>query len=229
MVRVHDQRTAVQGCTEEELLQAWFPSTSATPRLRQFNESDVRQISAILKRASLEAWSQIPRIYVLLRLVDQLHAISSFQALEITDFWFPFTQCRLPEGFEDQAARVRFLELQHLVYDEKALDLERENTGHATSRSPADIPLKKIGELGRGAFGYVDRVISTITYREYARKQIPRGRIFRQDRQVLRSFEKELTHIKRLSQAHKHMMQLIGSYTERKHVGTLMSLSLIHI
>jgi serine/threonine protein kinase len=56
--------------------------------------------------------------------------------------------------------------------------------------------LKKVGELGKGGFGYVDRVISTISHQDYARKLIPRGRTFKKDKLVLKDFTRELSNLK---------------------------------
>jgi serine/threonine protein kinase len=63
--------------------------------------------------------------------------------------------------------------------------------------------------------------VSTITYKEYARKLIPRGRTFKKNIQVLKDFERELGHLKKLS--HSHIVELVGSYTDPKFVAIIMS------
>jgi serine/threonine protein kinase len=50
----------------------------------------------------------------------------------------------------------------------------------------------KVEELGKGAYGYVDRVVSTVSHKEYAQKLVPRGRIFKPNHKILRDFEREL-------------------------------------
>jgi serine/threonine protein kinase len=90
--------------------------------------------------------------------------------------------------------------------------LEHDNVVHHHFSNSADLPFWTIAELGKGGFSYVDHVLSTISYREYARKLIPRGRTFRKDRDVLKEFEKELTILKKLS--HGHIVELVGSYTD---------------
>lgn len=67
----------------------------------------------------------------------------------------------------------------------------------------------------------MERVVSTITHREYALKRIRRGTTFRKDKQVLRDFEKELSNLKTLSRGHVHIIELMGSFTEPKYVGIL--------
>lgn len=114
-----------------------------------------------------------------------------------------------------------FLEIQKIVCNTKALNLERAGALHGHFPDPSDIPLRKIGELGKGGSGFVERVISTVTHREYALKLIKRGETFRKDRQVLKDFENELSNLKKLSFGHMHIIDLIGSYTEPKYVGIL--------
>ncbi|KAH7080769.1 kinase-like domain-containing protein, partial [Paraphoma chrysanthemicola] len=206
---------------EEELLQRWFPATSQLNERTQFSETDIRGITDVLRTVEGGAWSRIPRIYIVLRLIGRLEAINSFVQHECSDTWFPFTQRNLPEGLRDPSERSGFLERQKLVCNTKALNLERADSRHGHFPDPSEIPLKKIGELGKGGSGFVDRVISTVSHREYALKLIKRGQTFRKDKQVLRNFEKELASLKRLSREHKHIIDLVGSYTDPKYVGIL--------
>jgi ankyrin repeat protein len=102
----------------------------------------------------------------------------------------------------------------------EGLDLEKESGQHQHFSRREDVPFVKVAEIAKGAFGYVDRVISTLSYREYARKQIPRGRTFKKNKVVLGDFERELATLKKLS--HLHIVRLVGSYTDPKYVGILM-------
>jgi hypothetical protein len=216
---------ALNGC--EELMQAWFPITTTTERKsltkrKSLTESDIRDIAQVLIRTSNVSWSRIPRIYSVLRIIDQLHAIDSFLTEGITDVWLPFSQKSLPASFQTQSARLDFLDAQQLVFNTKALNLERKHTRHGHFTDATEVPLKKIGELGKGGYGFVDRVVSTFSHREYARKLIPRGRTFKKDKQVLQAFERELSSLKSISQQHMHIVDLVGSYTDPKYVGIIM-------
>jgi hypothetical protein len=162
---------------EEDLLRQWFP-TNAEEVLKPFTESDICGIADVLERSSRDVWSRIPRIYSILRKIGQLGAIDAFIDSGVTDVSFPYSKSTLPEALRDHSARLKFLELQHLVYNTEALSLERK-ARHGHFSDPHDVPLKKVGELGKGGFGYVDRVVSTISHKEYARKLILRGRTFR--------------------------------------------------
>lgn len=203
---------------EEDLLRRWFPA-NAEKTLTPFTENDIREVADVLTRCARERWSRVPRLYSILRKIGQLDTIDSFIDSDITDVYFPFTKNTLPEALCDHSARLRFLELQHLVYNTEALWLER-RARHGHFSDPTEVPLKKVGELGKGGYGYVDRVVSTISHQEYARKLMPRGRTFKQNKQVLRDFTKELSNLKRL--CHKHLVELVGSYTDKRFVALIM-------
>ncbi|KAH7083833.1 hypothetical protein FB567DRAFT_530014 [Paraphoma chrysanthemicola] len=204
---------------DDDLLRRWF-SADEHDWKRKITEHDIRGISDVLRRGSRETWSRIPRIYSVLRKIGQINAIEAFVDNGITDLSFPFTKSTLPEALCDHSARLKFLELQHLVYNTQALFLER-HARHGHFQDPSEVPLKRLGDLGKGGFGFVDHVVSTISNREYARKVILRGKTFRKDKEVLRAFVKELEGLKRLS--HRHLVSLVGSYTDRKYVAIVMA------
>jgi len=202
-----------------ELLFVPYMAQSQATR-KAFTEADIRQISDGLCRMGKDSWSKVPRLYTILRVVNQVQVIDSFIAQGVSDIWFPFSLKTLPEILRTPSSRSEFLEAQGLVLT-KAFDLEREDGKHRHFSKAEDVPMRKIEELGKGGFGYVDRVVSTITYKEYARKLIPRGRTFKKDMKVLKDFERELGHLKKLR--HIHIVELIGSYTDPKYVGIIMS------
>lgn len=186
----------------------------------RLSENEVRQISTNLRYMGKGSWAQVPRLYVVLRLVKQTQIIDAFLAQGVSDIWFPFSHKTLPEELRSASARFEFVKVQDVVLT-KAFDLEREDGKHRHFSSADELPLRKLGELGKGGFGFVDRVSSTITYKEYARKRIPRGKTFKKNLTVTIDFERELSHLKKLS--HNHIVELIGSYTDPKFVGILMS------
>ncbi|OCK90737.1 kinase-like protein [Cenococcum geophilum 1.58] len=202
---------------------AWFPGNGSNPTQRslseQLSETHLRGISDVLRFNGREQWSRIPRIYSILRLIDQLPTIDIFLAQGITDYWFPFEHKTLPSSLSPSAMDL-FLRTQHLVLT-KSLDLERETGQHKHFSHSDDVPFIKVAELGQGGYGYVDKVVSTVSYKEYARKLIPRTRTFKKDRKVLKEFEHELAHLKKLK--HGHIVQFIGSYTDPRFVSIIMS------
>lgn len=200
--------------TVDEAMQAWFPVSVPLAERKPFDETDFRDISNALRSSGRESWSRIPRIYATLRIINQLPLIERFIAQGLNDIWFPFTHKTLPsESIGGQTARNDFIEAQRLVLT-KSLHLEKEDGKHRHFSKSEDIPLVKLAELGRGGFGVVEKVMSTISRKEYARKLIPRGPTFRKNKEVLRDFEQELATLKKLS--HIHIVELVGSYTDSR-------------
>lgn len=194
---------------------AWPKRSKSDP----FTDWDIRNISDALSRSGYIHWSKVPRIYAVLHSISQIHAMKAFLEDSVTDLGFPFTNQTLPHAFSDQAARKEFLDAQPLVAS-KVLEFEQ-GSKHYHFSSIEEVPLLKLSELGRGQFGSVDRVRSEVSFREYARKLIPRGRTFQKDKKILRDFENELHSLRKLS--HHHIVQLVSSYTDPKFVGIIMS------
>ena len=115
----------------------------------------------------------------------------------ITDLSFPFTLRTLPCMVKEPSTRGRFISVQDLVLT-KALGIEQDPGTHYHFLEKTDIPFIRIGELGKGAYGFVEHVRSTISHKDYARKLIPRARTFGKDKEVLKQFESELAILKRL-------------------------------
>lgn len=111
---------------ERALLHFFPPSSDGTISTSQkaFSESDFRSMSEILRRTGRDTWSKVPRIYTVLRLIDQLQLLDSIIADNISDFGLPFTIETLPEAIKSQSVRFKFLEMQGRVLTE-SLDLER--------------------------------------------------------------------------------------------------------
>ncbi|KAF2464575.1 uncharacterized protein BDR25DRAFT_319099 [Lindgomyces ingoldianus] len=197
---------------EALLLQRWSPvfllDKSTLKQHERFSETDLRGISDVLRRVGRGAWS---RIYTVLRLLDCLDVICPLLAQATSGVYSPFTHQTLPQSLNPSVAH-EFLQVQRAVLW-SALVLERETGRHRHFLSADDMPFIKVEELGKGAYGYVDRVISTASHKEYAWKLIPRGRIFHRHQKILRDFERELGTLKKLCH-HRHIAQLIGSYTD---------------
>jgi serine/threonine protein kinase len=105
----------------------------------------------------------------------------------------------------------------------KSLDLEKGDKGqHCHFRHDESLPFKEKGILGTGGFGQVDRILSLISFREYARKRVPRSTIFGGRRmEDVKQFITEIEVLKRLK--HRHVVEFVGSYTDPKYIGLIMS------
>ena len=165
-------------------------------------------------------WSLRPRTYAILRLIGCEEALDDFVSHNLSDFGLPYTATNLPDAVKGAKARQDFLNLQNMVLNPQAVDLEDDGGPHKNFLHSANEYYIVKRKLGHGGFGEVDHVISRLSLTESARKRIPRGRTFKQDRASLRSFANELKNLKLLS--HHHLVKLVGSYTDEDWVGLIM-------
>ncbi|KAF2826228.1 kinase-like protein, partial [Ophiobolus disseminans] len=173
-------------------------------------------------------WSKVPRTYIILRIIGCLDLLNTFIDLGVSDYWFPFTKRSLPPCLRPDKCS-QFVAAQNLVMT-KSMDLEKGEEGqHCYFRQDEPLPLEMKGVLGSGGFGQVDRVLSTISFREYALKRVSRSAVFsgrtnediRRRAECIKQFIAEIGALKRLK--HHHVVEFVGSYTDAKYMGLIMS------
>ncbi|KAF3926556.1 Ankyrin-3 [Arthrobotrys entomopaga] len=193
---------------------------------RGYLELEVQQIASLLEPIN-SRWARVPRLYIVLRLIDQLPLLdSTFLAQGLTDFWLPFSLGSLPDGVP-LAVRSAFVRAQSVVLT-KAIDLEKGERGRHRHFGPDEpLPFRSKGPLGVGGFGAVDRVVSVVSGKEYARKRLPRGAVGKgggagpRAKEHMKAFKAELEVLKRLR--HRHTVEYVGSYTDTQHLGIIMA------
>jgi tetratricopeptide (TPR) repeat protein len=192
-----------------------------------YTDSEIQQVSLLLSQVNLQ-WSKVPRTYMILRIIDCLDLLDTFTDLGVSDYWFPFTEQSLPPCVRP-GKRSQFVAAQNLVMT-KSMDLEKGERGqHRYFREHEPLPLEMKGILGSGGFGQVDRVLSTISFREYALKRVSRSAVFsgrtkedtRQRAECVKQFIAEIGALKRLK--HRHVVEFVGSYTDPQFMGLIMS------
>jgi hypothetical protein len=188
----------IQGRTLEE----YFPSGDA-PRL--YSDFDLQNISKLLKSGGRHSWSEVPRIYTVLRIIGELQAIELFLDQGITDIWFPFSFASLPKAL-GSTFQGNFLDAQRVVLT-KGLDFEKdENREHAHFGRGDALPFKVENELGAGNYSQVHKITSLISMRAYARKQFRRGNGPRSEAEI-KNFKTELQILKKIH--HHHCVELV--------------------
>jgi hypothetical protein len=187
-----------------------------------YSDSEILEISSLLKHSYNEnAWNKVPRTYIVLRAIGQLDVLDRFIELGFSDEWFPVTSRTLPQIL-NASTRDEFVNAQDRILT-KSIDLEKGVGGrHRHFAKGEPVPFKSVSILGSGNFGQVDRVVSLISYKEYARKCIPRRTMFGlKTAAAMKLFSDEVSVLKRLK--HRHMVEFIGSYTDAKYLALLMS------
>ncbi|CAI7595765.1 unnamed protein product [Penicillium crustosum] len=209
---VHDT-TAMWGAGLNTFFLA--PTESRKP----YNDSEISQISTLLRQTN-SAWSRVPRTYIILRTIDCLHHLDELIDLGFSDYWLPVNQSSVPDCLSPKM-RSLFLGTQKLILT-PSINLEKGAKGHHCHFERGEsLPFESRGVLGNGGFGQVDRILSRISFREYARKQVPRKRAFgRLDVAALKSIIGEIEAMKKLK--HHHIVEFVGSYTDPKYLSVIM-------
>jgi len=176
---------------------------------------------ALLLRHFKPQWSKVPRTYVLLRTIGQLSVLDQLISNGFSDYMFPITEKCSPKFLEPRV-RVALLNVQQLILT-RSKDLERgEEGGHCRFGKGDHFPFEEVRLLGKGAYGEVHLVRSLLSFKEYARKRVPRGLVFdKHQRDSLNKFVAEIQILKRLK--HHHIVRFVGSYTDPRYIGLLMS------
>lgn len=117
----------------------------------KYSEVDIDQINELLDLSHELAYSRIPRVYIVLRLIDRLDDIDLFLNSEVSDVSFPFSASSLLTSLEPNTVH-KFLGAQKVVLT-KALDLEKDHDGKHVVFEPGEpLPFEVRGLLGRGAY-----------------------------------------------------------------------------
>ena len=185
-----------------------------------YTDAEINDVSSLLKHSNPQ-WSRVPRTYIVLRTIGCLDLIQNIIDLGFSDFWFPVTERSLPRCLSP-SVRAAFVNAQQLVLT-KSMDLEKGRNGkHCHFKKGEPLPFEPKGILGNGGFGQVDKVLSTISLKEYARKRVSRSEAFRgPGKEHMKQFIEEIQLLKRLK--HHHVVEFVGSYTDTRYIGLIMS------
>ncbi|KAK3202007.1 hypothetical protein GRF29_164g1390648 [Pseudopithomyces chartarum] len=185
-----------------------------------FTDAEIMKVSTLLSYTNLQ-YSKLPRTYIVLRSINRLDLLDRIILAGFSDFLFPASDKTLP-AFLDQSIRKEFCNSQHLILT-KSMDLEKGQEGkHCHFKKGDELLLEERGALGHGSYGQVDKVVSLISFKEYARKRVHRAFALRgREKKGMLEFINEIQIAKRLK--HNHIVQFVGSYTDMEYLGLIMS------
>jgi L1 cell adhesion molecule like protein len=136
-----------------------FTSPSTGSNRTQYSDAEFNQIATYLRNTGRPAWSLVPRLYTVLRVIGQLPFLDRFIEQGITDIFFPFTTASLP-AVMTPSSRASFLQIQTAVLS-KSLKFEKSSERRHALFGPGEpLPFEVVGRLGAGAHGSVDKVVS---------------------------------------------------------------------
>jgi len=199
-------------------MNTYFVSEHMQPR--QYTDIDIQDICTLLKLQA-PRWCKVPRTYVVLRIIGCLDLLDACIDLGFSDYWFPVLEKSLPDILRP-SARAAFVEAQSLVMSQ-SMDLEKGDQGqHCYFRKGESPPFEMKGVLGRGGYGQVDKVLSLISFKEYARKRMLQSTAFRgRKKEDIKQFIAEIEILKCLK--HRHVVEFVGIYTDAKYIGLIMT------
>ena len=165
------------------------------------------------------AWSNIPRLYIVLHRIALLELRDHFISKRITDANFPLSDSSFP-SIMGPSQRSAFLQMHRCVLTDATQAGKCEWGEHAHFADPEQVPFRMETILGTGGFAQVEKVVSTITFRPYARKLFHR-RAFGRFQDSLVDFVNELNALKRVRD--RHIVEIVESYTDPKYAALIMS------
>jgi TolA-binding protein len=189
-------------------------------RRESYTDPEIFEISTLLNHLN-PRWSKHPRTYIILRRICYLDSLDDLINVGFSDYWLPVTEQKLPDCLRP-SARAAFINAQNIVLT-KSMHLEKAEEGqHCSFQRGESTPFEFKEFLGSGGYGKVDRVLSQISYKEYARKRVLRSAAFRGRRKEdVERFIAEIEILKRLK--HRHIVEYVGSYTDPKYIGLIMA------
>jgi serine/threonine protein kinase len=188
----------------------------AQPR-ETYEDAEIDEIASLLKRC-VNVGSKCPRTYIVLRTIGELDILGRLLTEGFTDEMFPVERRGLP-SFLSPATKFKFVQTQGMVMT-KSLDLEHGRHRHFAPGEP--LPFDILERLGSGGYGQVDKIASKISFRHYALKRIRRGAAFgKNSKEAMKTFKGEIRIVKGIE--HRHIIQYVGSYTDRTYLGLVMA------
>ncbi|KAK3358734.1 kinase-like domain-containing protein, partial [Lasiosphaeria hispida] len=238
----HRKRAEPPTLSDEQLSklldeQCAYPGDAAAKETR-ISEQNIQDIKIYLdcldrkaSRTGQAMWSHRPRTYAILRTINRVSLIDEFIKQGQNDFLLPWNQRTLPqclfENEPDDKAREAFLRAQHFYltrFSVKGVETEGKKHQNLGEGASGDHYFKKLRFLGQGGYGGVDEVRSCLSLKCYARKRVSRGRHNERNRRTQEVLIQELENLKLLTRtkAHRHLVSIIGSYTDPEYIAYLM-------
>lgn len=204
-------------CPAEARLHTFFDPSQ--PR-DFFTYAEIEDIKLLLSQCPHYSYaSSAPRTFIVLCYIDRLQVLHQLLADGFEDSWFPVLKQGSLPTFLDPRIKAAIVEHQKII-STKSIDIEEGI--HCHFGATEELSFHRGSYLGHGSFGHVCRIESKVTGRHYALKTIRRVDAYGlKSRRVMDQFISEMTMMKRLR--HYHIVRYIGSYTDKKDLGLVMS------
>ncbi|KAL6709616.1 hypothetical protein ACN47E_001044 [Coniothyrium glycines] len=92
---------------------------------KPFSDELMDDIAQLLGAVNKQAWSERPRTYLVLRLIDEVKSMDTFVLDGLKDIDFPYDEKTIPACITTAGARHDFLQRQRFVLSSRSIDLVR--------------------------------------------------------------------------------------------------------
>jgi hypothetical protein len=93
---------------------------------KPFSDEIMDTLAGLLYAVGKHAWSERPRTYLVLRLIDEVKAMDNFVLGGLKDIDFPYSDATIPACIKGPMARHGFMQKQRYVLSERSSDLVKE-------------------------------------------------------------------------------------------------------
>jgi tRNA A-37 threonylcarbamoyl transferase component Bud32 len=166
----------------------------------------------------VQAWSENPRLYTLLRMLgydDDSKVLQKFDSERIGDFWLPLPSSTLTHLSSTGLTPSDFRRAQlHILSRSEQMSEERLSSNVHTHRhiEYGSAHFEEIEKIGTGGSAEVVRVRHKLSGKQYACKRILRADTIKGQRNQLIEFEQEVGALQRIN--HHHFVSFVASFTD---------------
>jgi len=201
-------------------LDAYFPSDATR---QPYSSRDLANIQQLLRNAEndrVKRWATNPRLYTILRTIDELDNYGRLTADGITDEWLPLTSAVLNRLLAPEQS-LPFKNAQTMVMTQASTFAHRLESGsvvpqHAHFDTEIALPLEDVNILGEGGYATV-HLVKTKHAKHYAVKRFSR-RQARNGKLILEGFLNEVQVMRRVE--HHHCVKLVSDLWDRCHISS---------
>lgn len=97
---------------------------------KRYSEDVVSRVSELLSKVGKGTWSDRPRTFIVLRLINEVKVMDSFVSEGFKDVDFPYTDSTLPRSIKSTTSRHDFVQKQRYVLNTKLADLVQGGRHH---------------------------------------------------------------------------------------------------
>lgn len=185
---------------------------------KAYEESDIERIALLLRDCGERACTA-PRTYIILRVISRLDIIDPLLDTGFGDYWFPADVRNLPDIL-DSRTKSAIIQYQEIILT-KPLDLEIGIHCHFAINEILYSQFQITSSIGQGSYGEVHAAQSHLSNKRYALRRFRRARNFKESKIEITQFISEIQVMQKLD--HRHVVQYVGSYTNMRYLGLLMS------